>query len=178
MGTSSKGTVVNRRHVMQVGDKRVEIEALTLQDWVQAEEEALNAYRRSMISTWTKNADLLPEEIREAKTLEAFDKAQGISLEDLPDQQMEMPTVDPRTGKPIKGRRGRPVTGMQPVPYTAWWMSKTVAGMRYSVYLSRKRADPTFRIEDADEWFQQMKEDHLEELANKVGELSEPQVGN
>lgn len=174
---TDKSSVVNRRRIVEVNGKKIELEALTLQDWVQAEEEALNDYRRKQISVWTKNADLLPEDMREQKVMDAFNMAQELTVDDLPMKEMETPIIDPHTGNPIM-RRGRPKMAAQPVPYTAWWLSNTVPGNRTAIFLSMRRSDPSVTIDYADKFFQNMQEDQLDMLAQHVGDLSEPKVGN
>ena len=74
-------------------------------------------------------------------------------------------------------KRGGLVTKKQTVDYTAWWMSETPEGRLFMTWLSIRRSDPTFTLEDADDIFREHMEE-LEMIADEVGEISSPELGN
>lgn len=177
MTTDLAATTVRKRsvHTLPSG-KQVEIRALGLNDYVQARGEALKRYKRQRIETYTENVDLLPEDQRAGFIREAFERAEQFGQEELPSKEMTLPIRLP-TGKFRRDKRGGLVTKKQTVDYTAWWMSETPEGRLFMTWLSIRRSDPTFTLEDADDIFREHMEE-LEMIADEVGEISSPELGN
>lgn len=173
-------TTVRRRKLYPLPNgKQVEIRALGLNDYVQAREEALAQFKRQRLQTWTRNVDLLPDDAGETKQQllrDAFERAEQITIDSLPTKQMQLPVRLP-SGQFRRDGRGQVVTELQTVDYTAWWMSDTPEGRLFMTWLSIRRSDPAFTMQDADEIFR----DHfaeLERIADEVGEISGGSLGN
>jgi len=176
---NAESTVRRRKTYPLPNGEHVEIQSLGLQDYVQAREEALSQYKRQRIKTWTKNLDLmeqLDQQQRDRMLQSAFERAEEITLENLPTQKMRLP-VRVQGGKFRRDKTGAVVTQIQEVEYTAWWMSETPEGRLFMTWLSIRRSKPDFTIDDADEIFREHVEE-LEQIADEVGEISGPQLGN
>jgi len=168
---------VRRRTVHKLpGGRTVEICALGLGDFIAARERALQQYKRTKIETWTANADLLPDDQRTQWIREAFERAEALTVDDLPRRKMKLPARR-ADGAIIRDGRGEPVLRDAEVEYAAWWMSETAEGRLFMTYLSIRRGDPSFTLDAADELFINAM-DELETTANLVGELSTPSLGN
>lgn len=178
-GDNAETTVRRKRLYPLPNGEKVEIGSLGLADYVQAREEALAQYKRQRLATWTRNADLfenVSDEDRRAMLRDAFERAEGLTVEDLPEKDMVLP-VRKDNGRFARDKTGQLIAKRQRVEYTAWWMSETPEGRLFMTWLSIRRSKPDFTIEDADEIFR----DHLEELeriADEVGEISSPKLGN
>lgn len=161
----------SRVHTLKSG-KRIELGRLGLQDFVQCKEQALHEYKRELIKTWTLNADLLPEEMRDSAIKEAFQRAQEIHSRDLPKMTAQMPVVE--NGRFKRDEDGQVVTTEAEIPYEGWWTSQTPEGMLYATWLSMRRCEGQRQVtlDDADEIFRDAQED-LQEAAGVVGELSD-----
>ena len=157
--------------------KEVEIKSLGLTDYVQAREEALAQWKRERIKTWTANADLMPDDDRPGMLRDAFERAELLTIEDLPAKRMKMPVRNKDTGKLKRDKRGEAIIQIQRVEYSAWWMSETPEGRLCMTWLSIRRSDPDFTIEDADEIFKEA-QDELERIADDIGEISGGDLGN
>ena len=84
------GAIVRRSAVQRLQDgKNIELAALTLADWAFLQEEAAHAIKRDLIETYTRNADLLPDDIRRATILEAFKRAEDIRAETVPSEKSQ-----------------------------------------------------------------------------------------
>jgi hypothetical protein len=175
----AEATVRRKKLYTLPNGRRVEIQSLGLSDYVQAREEALGQYKRARLQTWTKNIDLLgnlPESERRQLLQEAFERAENLAVEDLPEKTMRLPTRNAQ-GKFVRDQHGELLLQKQAVEYTAWWMSETPEGRLYMTWLSIHRADPTFTMDDADAVFRDHV-DQLEKIADEVGEISGAQLGN
>ena len=172
----AKNTVQRRKLYPLPNGKQVEIRALGLRDYIQAREEALAQYKRERLKTYTANADLLDAKDRKQLLSDAFERVEILTLEDLPNKKMKMP-VRSKSGKIKRDADGEIETKIQAVEYTAWWMSDTPEGRLFMTWLSIHKSDETFTLADADEIFQNAQEE-LENIADDVGELSGPQLGN
>jgi hypothetical protein len=136
--------------------------ALGLRDWVAAQDKALADYKRRQIKTWTENADLLPEENRTELIHSAFERAEKLTAESLPEKQVKDPD-----GK------------IESVDYSSWWMADTIDGKIFAIWLSMRKSpgQETLLLNDIDAMFStEMIE--LHKVANIVGELSIPKLGN
>jgi hypothetical protein len=172
----AKNTVQRRKLYPLPNGKQVEIRALGLRDYIQAREECLAQYKRERLKTYTANVDLLDPEDRKRLLGEAFERVELITLEDLPARKMALPTRS-KAGKIRRDADGEMVTKITAVEYTAWWMSETPEGRLFMTWLSIHKSDPDFTLEDADEIFRDAQEE-LEKIADDVGDLSGPQLGN
>lgn len=176
---NADSTVRRRKLYPLPNGEKVEIQSLGLSDYVAAREEALAQYKRQRIATWTRNLDLMqamdPEQRQQLLTA-AFERAEEITVENLPEKKMRLPVRAPG-GKFRRDKAGQIVTAIQRVEFTAWWMSETPEGRLFMTWLSIKRSKPDFTLEDADEIFREHLEE-LEQIADQVGEISGPQLGN
>jgi len=164
-------------HTLSSGQK-ITLHGLGLQDYVAAREECLRQYRRSQISTWTSNVDLLGElsdQDRQALLRDAIERASAVTLEDLPKKIIDLPVM--KNGQPVRDKTtGRITTQRREVEYTAWWMSETPEGRLFMTWLSMRRGDPELKLEDAEQLFNDAMNE-LETVADQVGEISTPQLG-
>ncbi len=132
----------------------------TMGDMCQLREEALQQWRRSYIECYTRNADLMPTEMR-AEMRDVFRHAAEISQDDLP---RKVVTIN---DKPTA------------VEYWIWWAENTLPGMIYAAWLSM-RAAPSQRdmtIDQVGEIFTDAMDD-LRRAVSEVGEISAPTLGN
>lgn len=153
--------------------KQFEVWALGIQDLVRCQEEALSEHKRSYIQTYTGNADLIPEPIRDGMIRDAFQSASKMTYDDLPAKEIEVEVDVPIDGKPGKtAKRLRKLTA----EYILWWMSKTLSGQLHTVWLSLHKAESqkSLTIADIDLIFIESPND-LKDLADLIAELSEPQ---
>lgn len=161
--------------------KEVVLCSLVLGDFASACEQALQEYRRDKIKAWTANADLMPESERTRWIREAFEKAEKITVEDLPKKAIEVADLD-KDGNFQHDEDGEIKTKMKKGHhYVEWWMSQTVSGKLYSVWLSMRRAPGQEKVtlEEADELFTAGLEsgaNALEEAAQLVGDLSRSEL--
>lgn len=168
---------VRRRatHTLPNG-QRIEIHALGLSDYVAARDRALQQFKRAKIQTWTENADLLPPDQRQTWIRDAFERAEALTIDDLPARTMKLP-VRNSAGKIVKDKNGDPLLRETEVEYTVWWMSETADGRLYMTWLSIRRGDPSFTLDQADALFIDAM-DSLETAAELVGDVSAPTLGN
>lgn len=170
-------TVGRKKRVLELPNgHKIELAALGLQDWAQCADEALQQYRRQQIENTTRNADLLPEGLREEMIRKAFSEAQALTVDDLPKKQTELPVFDAKTRRPKMSASGKPVIQVQTVDYAIWWISKTPQGMLYSTWLSAKRAGSEMTLDEIDELF--ANSGGLDKAADVVGDLTKPELGN
>lgn len=176
MNDRMEATVRRRATHRLPNGQTIEIHALGLSDYVAARDRALQQFKRAKIQTWTENVDLLPAAQRETWIREAFERAEALTGDDLPMKRMQMP-VRRNDGRIVKDGNGEPVLREREVEYAAWWMSETAEGRLYMTWLSIKRGNPAFTLDDADRLFIDAMDD-LETAANLVGDISSPTLGN
>ena len=176
MSDRMESTVRRRATHRLPSGRTIEIHALGLGDFVAARDRALQQFKRQKIQTWTENVDLLPVDKKERWIREAFERAEALSFDDLPQKRMKIP-VRRSDGKIVKDKNGDPLLRETEVEYTAWWMAETVDGRLYMTWLSIHRGDPAFTLDDADALFIDAM-DELETTANLVGDISSPTLGN
>lgn len=176
MSDRMEATVRRRATHRLPNGRTIEIHALGLADYVAARDRALQQFKRQKIQTWTENVDLLPADQRERWIREAFERAEALTIDDLPPRRMKMP-IRRSDGKIVKDANGEPVLRETEVEYAAWWMSETADGRLYMTWLSIRRGDPSFTLDDADGLFIDAM-DELETAANLVGDISTPTLGN
>jgi hypothetical protein len=164
-GSKAKGSV-------NLPDGRsINVESLVYEDWASIRREALRQYKRNMISTWTDNADLLPDGIRDRKVEEAFKRVEEMTADALPKKQL--------TVEDLKSA-GVDVDNSLDVEYSMWWMSKTPEGMMFTVWLSMRKSDPALTLAETSKLF--MNESQNIDLAtltraqDMVGDLSKPSL--
>lgn len=177
MSDRMEATVRRRATHRLPNGRTIEIHALGLADYVAARDRALQQFKRAKIETWTGNADLLPADQRERWIRDAFERAEALTIDDLPVKRMQMP-LRRSDGRIIKdAKTGEPILREKEVEYAAWWMSETADGRLFMTWLSIRRGDPSFTLDDADRLFVDAM-DELETAANLVGDVSTPTLGN
>ena len=152
--------------------RRIEINSLTVGDFINAKEESFRQFKREFIRTYTENADLMPEDVRKQEIQEAFRKASLLTAHDLPQQTMSFPVQNGDGYK--RDEEGNLVTQSVRVDYPNWWMSETLEGKMFMAWLSMRKS-PSQRdisLDDVYEMFSPALSD-LEEVANTAGELSQ-----
>lgn len=173
MSTAAVSTSV--LHQMPDGSS-VELSRLRLRDFEQIKQECLRQYRRSMIDTWTSNADLLPEDKQEQLIIEAVQRAEAVRLEDLPKQRTELPQYED-DGKYKRDADGNVLTHIVEAPYEIWWLSSTPEGMLQAAWLSMRQCpgQENMTIDDVDKIFMD-NQDQLGQVAQTVGDISESKL--
>jgi hypothetical protein len=153
--------IVQRQRTLELSPGiAVELSAFTIRDWARIEEEALAAAKRDLIKTYTANQDLLDEASRKAILSEAFQRAETLRLDNVPPVK-----IDAGDGEPIE------------LPFTVYWMGRTLSGLLYTVWLSARHSKPELTLDDVSKYFS-VHRSRLDEAANIVGEISRPTLGN
>jgi hypothetical protein len=151
------------------GGRSINVESLVYEDWASIRREALRRYKRNMISTWTDNADLLPDDIRDRKIHEAFARVEVLTADDLPKKVL--------TAKDLQAA-GVEVKKSVDVEYSMWWMSKTPEGMMFTVWLSMRKSDPSLTLAQTSKLFMDDNQNvdlaTLTKAQDMVGDLSKP----
>lgn len=166
--------------VEEIGGKSFEFRPLSLKDWGAIERQAKQQYRRELIELYSKNLDLMPEHMRDEAIQKAFDRAEAIDVDDLPEKSISMPEIDPKTRKPVR-KDGKFVLTTKKVPYAIWWGSESFEGKMFAIWLSMRRARPDMTLDDVDQLLSSESGEAmqtLERLAGVVGNISQPSVGN
>lgn len=158
----------------------VELEALTLGDIAQVRRECLQQYREQKVEFWARNAErvikVLGQQYVEAQLL----KIEEIGLDDLPQKSTEVPQLD-KEGKPqIDQETGLIALKQIRTEYPIWWISETVEGRLYAMWLSMRRCPGQENV-TLDDCSRLMTSDligkgDLEEVAQKIGELTTPKM--
>lgn len=177
MADDGMETVAKRQASFRMKDGReITFSSLTLGDFVSAREQALQEYKREKIKTWTANLDLIPEDQRDAWVRQAFERAEEITAEGLPDKELDLPQYL-GNGKVKRDSRNQPVFKKQKVEYAMWWMSDTAGGRLYMTWLSMRKApgQQDMTLADADALFTESLDD-LENAAQLVGDLSQSKL--
>lgn len=190
---STAEAVVKRRKVETLPDGRqVEIEMLGFKDYEIIAEQACARYKRSIVQTYTENMDLVPADLKADMLKTAFERAEKITKDTLPMQEAWMPKEDadgkyvintgPRYYNEDSGQwteTGDPVLEKRKMDYTAWWMSFTLAGKAFTTWQSVRKCNgqERFTLDEIESLFLG-KPEELEKLAQSIGELSRPRLGN
>jgi hypothetical protein len=179
MATGNGSAVVLRSRIINLPDGTpIELAQFTFRDFQLIKEEACAHYKRSMIATYTRNLDLIPED-RRAKILDdALSRAEAIGPENLPKKTHKMPVRNQETGKLVRDpASGQLVIENQEIEYYQWWLSFTIEGQVFSVWLGARKCKADITLD----YIQRVYMNHLQELdsaADAMGELSEPRLGN
>ena len=167
MAERNLSAIVQRRRIVTLPDNtQVEVRALDLCDWAMLEDEAVNVHKRTMLETYTRNADLIPEDMRKEMLQDAFRRASEVRADTLPSVMVKMN---------IEG------AGVQEVPmgYAHWWLRTTLRGRLFAAWLSVRKSKPAWTLNDAAEFFAEKGGDKvLDQVADAVGEVSAPTLGN
>lgn len=165
----------------------VEMRPLVLSDWATIEEEAVQYAKRELIQTYSRNADLLPEPIRERTIMDVFRKAESMRIDNLPTVRVMVPLFnadDTPMLEMVEQADGtmKPVQVTQPMDlsYGHYWVTKTMAGDLCSTWLSMRKSKPGLTQDEAAEIFSSFRDSEslLKEAADVVAELSRPSLGN
>jgi hypothetical protein len=178
--TKNLRAVTQRSRVFELADgTTLELRPLTMRDFGTLEEEAVQAAKSDLIATWARNLEHLPEAMRDAKLLEAFERAEKINAEGMPDREIDVPLRDPATRKVLRDKdTGKALSTKKQIPYAQYWMANTIKGRLTAVWLSARRADPNVTQDQLSEIFQRLGEESLDEAADAVGDLTQSQLGN
>ncbi len=174
--------------------KHLELGQLLVQDFMSLREEARADYVRSLIQTYTRNLDLVPEEQRATITMQAFEKAEKITVDSLPPKKAWVAKRDPKTGKLVRHRGerfrhkesgqwvedGAPLLTEEEIDYAGWWQAQTKIGLLHVLLRSLRRSpgQEHLTLDDVIQLFSGDDEEMLEEAGNIVGELSSRRLGN
>jgi len=124
-------------------------------DWQHIKAEALSSYKRERLKTWTENVDLLPEDMRREALQDAFKRAEDVTFETLPRKQLDGDECD----------------------YVSWWLSETMDGMLFAVWLSARHAPEQSGI-TRDDIANKFVTAHIEldQAAQQVGTMSSSEL--
>lgn len=150
MENRNLGAVARRSKLVPLPDgTHVELRALVLSDLACLQEEAAHAFKRDLIETYTRNADLLPEADRRQVILDAFKRAEEIRPDTI--------EVDKANA----------------------WVDKTLRGQMTTVWLSMRGARPDLTFDQAAQLYDAARDAALlEATAEAVQEISKPTLGN
>lgn len=166
--------IVRRRQVFTVGGRRFELAALTVRDYVEARQQALDAYRREQAHAWEVASEILSDEDRRACIVDAVKWAANIAVDQLPEKTVKIPKRGP-DGQPVMGEDGEAILDERAVEYGIWWASETIEGKVFCTWLSMRacQGQEDMTLDDVAVLFT----DSLEELAqaaDTVVDLSTP----
>jgi hypothetical protein len=169
MESRNLGAVAKRSRLIPMPDgSTLEVQPLHLGDWATLEEEAVQAAKRDLLETYTKNMDLLamlPEPMREKMLLDVFKRAEDLRADNLPTVTVKVKA----DGKEVEVAVG----------YAHWWVSRTMKGKMTAAWLGMRKAKPGLTYEGAGKLMADWGgEAQLETVANAVGEISKPTLGN
>lgn len=183
-GDEGKRAATQRRQTIELpSGKKLLIAPLVLRDYATIEEECLRDYKKKYMQTVNDNIGFLPEHLREAKLLDEWENMKRLTSGDLPKQRCKAPVVlqngtfarDPKD-------RSKLVIQEQEMPYEAWWLNNTAQGKLFAIWLSLRKEQPEMTSNDVDALFAdaqgQLMDSLLDDIAESVGGLSEPTVGN
>ena len=143
-----------------------QITPLTIRDFGQVEIQALLEFRKQQYQTDRAFAEMHDGEERTALLDAARQKFAATTEKDLP---RKFVTVL------VKGEK-REV----PADYPMWWMSETVEGRIYAIWLSLRKVHKEMTIDQCDKIFTDSiakgDESLLEEFADALGEVSMPSI--
>jgi hypothetical protein len=171
--------VAQRSQIFTLPDgSKLELRPLLIRDWATLEEEALQAYKRSYLETYTRNLDLLPgtTEAKQAILMEKFQEAAQLTPDKIPPVVVDAPKWD--GDKLVRDGNGDIVRQPVPVPYAQWWFGNTLSGSQTAIWLSIRRARPNITPDEADAIYTQYGQEITNKIANAVAELSRPTLGN
>lgn len=169
------GRIARRRQTMQVDGRTIELSALTIGDFVEARQQALDAYRREHVRAWSVAAESLPDADRSRLLTDAVAKAAELTIDDLPNKKVQVPRRS-RDGQVEQDQDGNPVLDTHTVDYGLWWASETIEGRLFCVWLSMRACPQQADIsrDEVDVIFTELAEE-LAEAADTVVQLSQPQ---
>ena len=176
--TKNLAALVQRSRSFELPDGRtVELRPLTLRDWGTIEEESVQAAKRDMIQTVARNADLLPENLREKMLLEVFKRAEELRADNLPSIKVSV-SQKAANGLPLYDNDGKMVMQDVELGYAQFWLSRSMKGRLTAVWLSVRKSLPGATQDEVAEIFAEYSERTLDEAADVVGSLSKPTLGN
>lgn len=191
-GNGATAAVRRRKTKTLPSGRTIELAQLTFRDFAQIREEACERFKSGLIRTYTRNMALVPEEQRSTIIDRAFERAEKITPDDIPKKRAWLPKRDGE-GRPVRHRGekfyhsqakvwvadGDPIPEEQDMDYANWWMSYSPDGQVYAAWLSARKCpgQETMTLDDIDQMFMDAAE-ALDEVANTIGELSEPRLGN
>ena len=161
--------------------EKVLLTSLRVQDWVSIEKEALRLFKEEFIKTSTDNLHLLKvsSERQEELGLKAIAEARQIQAEDLPSRRTRVQAYKSNgKGKrvPVFDDNNRPVLREVEVDYATHWLSDTAEGKLFATWLSitQVKGQENMTMEDAGVLL--LDEIDKEEVAQLIGEISNPKV--
>lgn len=169
MGTLAASAASGVLHT--VGGRTLEVRPLTLKDYGTLELCALKDYKQRRVDAYRDILGDIPESERSALLIKAAEENAKLDESDLPVKTLMLDqygrvTMD--SDECVSKRK---------VAFCQWWMSHTSAGRLTSVWLSVRKAHPEISREEVESLVMD-DPSALDELANVVGEASQPKLGN
>ena len=177
MSDSSAKEVTQRRQSYTLPNGRtVFLAPLVLRDISTIEQECLRRYKKTYMQSVTDCLDMLPESMRESKLADAWEKMLAMTNADLPKSTMETYVPLPN-GKFKRDAAGKLVKEPRKLAYEEWWVSFSNEGKAFSTWISIRKEQPDITLELVESIIVQAPE-AFDELADIVGELTKPTLGN
>lgn len=164
------------RHEMHIkGGRTIHLQSLTIGDIASIRKEALRRFQRSQLEYARDNEDILGKQ----KANEIRDSVSVLSFDGMPERAIQIAERDDE-GNVIRDESGSIATRRIKTEYSNWWMSSTMEGMIYSVWLSMRHCPGQESISESDVSEILSAElsgsGELERVANAVGDLTENKV--
>lgn len=176
LDTGLKSVTQGRQTFELPGGRKVLLSPLVLRDVSTVEQECLRRWKKIYMQSVTESLEFLPESMRDKKLADCWDKMLGMTNADLPKQKAKVFVPLPN-GKFKRDAAGALVQEEQLLPYEQWWVVATNEGRLFSTWLSIRKEQPDITLEFLEQ-IMVGKEEDLAELADMVGELTKPSLGN
>jgi hypothetical protein len=154
-----------------VKGKTLEVRPLTLKDYGTLELCALKDHKKKRVESYAQVLEHISPEDRKSFLNKLAEDNAKIDESDLPPKIM---MIDKDGNVTIDETE---CVKRQKVPFVQWWMSFTHEGRLTAVWLSVRKAQPDLSKEDVERLVMD-DPSALEELANVVGDVSAPKLGN
>jgi len=168
--TTMAATMASGR-TRKIGDRTFEFRPLTLKDFGFLQRQALEDFKKQRIETYTKNLSLFPEAERMTILRAVVEETSRMCESDLPPQKMMMDKEGAVTLDKDKAEK------TDVIEYAYHWMSFTYQGRLHAIWLSLHKAHPELTLDEVETLILDSNES-VENLANVVGDLSSPSLGN
>src|SRR5210317_784440 len=121
---------------VQIGDTTYIFGRLTLRDWGELEQAALEFYRKEYLRSRLDMADMLRGELTsEEWRAQVIDETMALTKRDLPRRKGRVMQVGP-DGEPLENEDGSLVYVVKTIDYAVWWFHETLEGRLHVAYLS------------------------------------------
>ncbi len=151
---------------------------LVLRDVGTIENECLRRYKKTYMQSVIDCLEFIPAGEQQKKREDAWEKMLRLTNEDLP-QQTALLVVPLPNGTFKRDADGKLVQERKKVKYEEWWVTQTSEGKAFSMWLSLRKEPGQEDI--TLEYLESLAiadPNKFDELADIVGELTKPSLGN